>query len=71
MEKINNLTNHQALSAISRIPLISETLTNLTKCFKFTAPADENNIYAFKNSYCEDFEVYWEITQHFDLEDFE
>ncbi len=71
MEKINHLVNHQAVSAnISRITLISETLTNLTKYFKFTAPPDENNIYAFKNSYCEDPEVYWNITEHFDLEDF-
>ncbi len=70
VEKINKLANHQAIPAqISKIALTSDTLSQLTKYFKFTAPIDENNIYAFENSYCTDSTVFWEISERVNLED--
>ena len=70
MEKINKLANHQAIPAqISKIALISDILSQLTRYFKFTASIDENKIYAFENSYCTDFAVFWEISERMNLED--
>ena len=70
VEKINKLANHQSLPAqISKIALTSDTLSQLTIYFKFTAPIDENSIHAFENSYCTDSTVFWEISDRVNLED--
>jgi hypothetical protein len=69
--QINTLANHQATPAIIlKNPLLSETFTNITKYFKFMAPADENKIYAYENSYSEQFDVYWEVEERFNIKDF-
>jgi hypothetical protein len=68
--QINTLTNYWAITAIiPKLPLVSETFTNITKYFKFIAPADENKIYAYGNSYCKDSAVLWEVFQRFSIKE--
>ena len=71
VDSINKLGNHQATTArISSTDLSCTTFKDIQKYFKFTAPVGENKIYAYENSNSEDFEVYWNTTEPFLLQNF-
>jgi hypothetical protein len=68
VEKIGKLINHEATFALlPKEPISSITFTNITKYFKFTAPTDENVIYAYDNSYSEEPTCCWEVTERIDI----
>jgi hypothetical protein len=71
VDSINKLGNHQSTTArISSTDLFCTTFKNIQKYFKFTAPVGENKIYAYENSNSENFEVYWDTTEPFLLQNF-